>query len=200
MPDWFADVSIVEAVAVALFVVYLVLAIRQQILCWLAAFVASVLSIAVFADTELYMQAGLQVFYAFMAIYGWQQWRSGGNGSTLRVSTRNVTWHLVVIALIFFTSVAAARFLAAIDRPTPFLDSFTAVSAIVTTWMVANKILENWLYWLVIDALSGYLYFSRGLMLYTLLNVIYLILVVFGFRQWFKDWRAHFDSEPSAAI
>jgi nicotinamide mononucleotide transporter len=62
--------------------------------------------------------------------------------------------------------------------------------------MVARKILENWLYWFVIDAASVYLYGARGLLLYALLFVAYLVLIVIGYRQWLADWRA----QRSAAI
>ena len=52
------------------------------------------------------------------------------------------------------------------DAAWPFLDSFTTWASVVTTFMVARKILENWIYWIVIDALSILLYAARGLYLY----------------------------------
>lgn len=191
---WFVGVSVIELVAVSLFVLYLVLAIRQQILCWLAAFIASILSIAVFAEAELSMQASLQVFYAAMAIYGWYQWRGGNQDSQLKISIWPLRVHAAVVIGVVVVSIVTTYILQYLQQPTSYLDSLTAVGAVVATWMVTRKILENWVYWVVIDLMSGYLYFSRGLMLYFLLNFIYLVLVVFGFREWFKDWRA----QPSA--
>ena len=72
----------------------------------------------------------------------------------------------------------------------PYFDAFVTVSSVVTTYMVARKILENWLYWLVIDSLSAYLYFARELYLYAALFVLYLVLVVLGWLRWHRDWRA----------
>jgi nicotinamide mononucleotide transporter len=72
----------------------------------------------------------------------------------------------------------------------PYLDSFVAVASVVTTYMVARKILENWLYWLVIDSLSLYLFWQRELYLLVGLFAIYLVLVVIGFVRWRRDWRA----------
>ena len=79
--------------------------------------------------------------------------------------------------------------LTAADAAFPYLDSFTTVAAVVTTYMVAKKVLENWIYWFVIDSVSVYLYAARELPLYAALFVFYLVLIVIGFRQWLADWR-----------
>jgi nicotinamide mononucleotide transporter len=72
----------------------------------------------------------------------------------------------------------------------PYLDSFTSVGAVITTYMVAKKILENWVYWLVIDGITLYIYWQRSLYLYAALFVVYLVLVVVGFYRWRRDWQA----------
>mgnify|MGYP001822233745 FL=1 len=56
--------------------------------------------------------------------------------------------------------------------------------------MVARKILENWLYWLVIDSFSIYLYLDRALYLTALLFAAYVVIVLFGYRQWLIHYRA----------
>ena len=76
------------------------------------------------------------------------------------------------------------------DAAFPYFDAFVTVSSIVTTYMVARKILENWVYWLVVDSLSMYLYLERGLYLYAGLFALYLVLVVIGLVRWHRDWRA----------
>jgi nicotinamide mononucleotide transporter len=74
------------------------------------------------------------------------------------------------------------------DAAYPFVDASVTVSSIVTTYMVARKILENWIYWLVIDSVSLYLYWQRELYLYAGLFALYLVLVVIGFVSWHRDW------------
>jgi hypothetical protein len=61
---------------------------------------------------------------------------------------------------------------------------------VITTYMVAKKILENWVYWLVIDGSTLYIYWQRELYLYAALFVVYLVLIVIGFYRWHRDWRA----------
>jgi nicotinamide mononucleotide transporter len=70
------------------------------------------------------------------------------------------------------------------DAALPHLDSLTTWGAVVATYMVARKILENWVYWFVIDAVSVGLYLNRGLFLTALLFVGYLVLIVIGYRSW----------------
>jgi nicotinamide mononucleotide transporter len=188
----FAAISPLEAVSVAFAIAYLVLAIRQNSLCWPAALISVGLSLILFYEARLYMEAALQIFYVVMAIYGWHQWRrGGGRHSGLAVSRWSVRAHVACAVLIASaTAVFGLVLVRNTDAALPFLDSFTTVGALVATYMVAKKVLENWLYWFVIDAASVYLYGSRGLLLYAALFVAYLVLIVIGYRRWAADWRA----------
>jgi nicotinamide mononucleotide transporter len=188
-------ISPLEAVAVAFGVLYLVLAIRQNILCWYAAFVSSVLSVVLMFEARLYSESALQVFYAVMAVYGWYQWRhgtAGPNGATreLPISVWPLPVHAVAIGGTLAASGAIGWALTHTAAAYPYVDSFVTVASLVTTYMVARKILENWIYWLVIDSLSLYLYVMRGLPLYAALFALYLVLIVVGFVRWQRDRRA----------
>jgi nicotinamide mononucleotide transporter len=107
--------------------------------------------------------------------------------------------HAAVIAIVLGTSALLAGFLARTSQVMPFVDSFTTVAAVVTTYMVARKVLENWIYWFVIDSVSIFMYSARDLWLYAALFVVYLVLVVVGFRQWHADWRVRAVSAQDAA-
>ena len=188
----FAAMDTAELAAVILAIVYLLLVVRENIWCWGAAFVSTSIYLVLFFDVRLYMESALQVFYLAMAVYGWWQWRSGGRGGgELKISTWPVTVHAGIIAAIAVLSMTSGWLL---DTRTaaafPYLDSFTTWSAVVTTYMVTRKILENWIYWFVIDGISIYLYSSRGMYLTALLFVLYVVLVVFGYRRWRRHYRA----------
>ena len=93
--------SFAEATAVFLAVAYLVLAIKQNIYCWVAAFLSSSLYIGLFFMERLYMESILQVFYAIMAIYGWYQWRHGIEKNLgVEINTWSMRRHAVVIVSI----------------------------------------------------------------------------------------------------
>ena len=192
----FSALSIAEAAGVVLAVAYLVLAIRQNMLCWAAASMSSLIYMVVFYSALLYMESALQIFYAAMAVYGWYQWRyAGDDGAGVRIHTWTITRHVQVIAGIAVTAVLAGWIMSKTDAAFPYADALTTVAAIVTTFMVARKVLENWAYWFVIDSISVYLYVARELYLTALLFVFYLVLIVIGYRRWRRDYLAG-DSLP----
>jgi len=175
-----------EVLAVVLAVAYLVLAIRQNIWCWAAAAVSTVLYLFIMYQSRLYMESLLQLFYLAMAVYGWYSWRrpQDGNGE-LRVTTWPLRLHLFaigsVLVLVYISGDLLARYS---DAALPHLDSFTTWGAVVATFMVARKVLENSLYWFVIDAVSIGLYLSRDLFFTAALFGAYLVMIVIGYRSW----------------
>ena len=192
--------SVVEALAVLLAIAYLLLVIRQNILCWVMALASVLIYLVIFFNAQLYMESILQIFYAAMAVYGWYQWKYGGVGHQgLRVTTWRLHHHAIVIGGILVSTMAFGWAFSATDAAFPYLDSFTTVAAVVTTYMVTRKVLENWAYWLVIDGLSVYLYVSRELYLTAGLFVLYLVMVVIGFRCWWHDWRTETAAANAAA-
>lgn len=184
--------TILESVAVLLAIAYLVLAIRQNIWCWAAAFVSTSVYLILMYRAQLYMEAALQVFYLVMALYGWWQWRHGpGPDNRLPVSRWRLRMHVLAMLAILTATLISGWLLSRFsDQALPYLDSFTTWGALFATFMVARKILENWLYWFVIDSASIYLYFSRELFLTAGLFSGYLVLIVIGYLSWRKELQA----------
>ena len=181
-----------EAIAVALGIAYLLLAAGEKLACWYAALVSSAMFLVLFWRVGLPMQSALQVYYVLMAVYGYQQWRRGPDDGQARAQIRcwRAGQHGTAIAAVLLLSLFSGWWLTAnTGASLPFVDSFTTWGAVLTTWMVARKILENWLYWLVIDAVSIYLYLDRDLYLTAALFVGYMVIAMFGFRQWLHSYR-----------
>jgi len=179
-----------EATGVLLAFVYLVLAIRQNIWCWAAAAVSEVIFLFVMFEARLYMESALRIFYLGMAAYGWYSWRHGKQGKDLAVQVWAVRKHLItLVAITVLVAVSGYLLSAYTDAALPYWDSFTTWAAMITTWMVTRKILENWYYWFVIDAVSAWLYFERGLTLTAALYLVYLVMIVFGFMKWRDSYR-----------
>jgi nicotinamide mononucleotide transporter len=180
-----------EAAAVALGIAYLVLAVRENILCWYAAFVSTAIFLVLFWEVDLLMESALQVYYLVMAVYGWWQWtHGGGEDGELPISRWQPRTHLLAVGAVLFVSAVSGLLLSRhTSAALPFLDSFTTWGAVLTTWMVARKLLENWLYWLVIDSVAIYLYLDRELYLTAGLFAVYLVIALFGFRQWLTHYR-----------
>ena len=183
--------SLLELAAVIFAVAYLVLAVRENSLCWYAAGISTLIFLFIFWDVKLYMESGLQIYYLGMAFYGWYQWR-GANRETasLRVSKWRAKQHVIALALIAtLTLISGSLLNSGTDANLPYLDSFTTWASVVTTFMVARKILENWFYWLVIDSVSIYLYLDRELYFTSLLFAIYIVMIFFGWFAWNRSYR-----------
>ena len=183
--------SLLELAAVIFAVAYLFLAVRENSLCWYAAGISTLIFLFIFWDVKLYMESGLQIYYLAMAFYGWYQWR-GANRETasLQVSKWRAKQHVIALALIAtLTFISGSLLNSGTDANLPYLDSFTTWASVVTTFMVARKILENWFYWLVIDSVSIYLYLDRELYFTSLLFAIYIVIIFFGWFAWNRSYR-----------
>ena len=195
--------SIWEVVAVILGIAYLVLAMRQSILCWYAAFGSTAIFSWLFWDVSLVMESGLNVYYLIMAIYGWSVWRGNKEKSKTNVAIK--TWslsrHALVISGVILMSLATGY---GLEKNTsaalPYLDSFTTWGAVITTYMVAQKVLENWLYWLVIDTVAIYLFIDRELYLTALLMIVYVVLATIGWFMWLKEYRQQTELPSNQAV
>jgi len=175
-----------EVLAVVTAIGYLLLAIRQNIWCWACAAISTAIYVYLFVDARLYMESVLNVFYLGMAIYGWYVWYfSRTDGHELPVTVWAVHRHALAITGI--VGVAAANGFI-LERYTeaayPYVDSATTWGAIWATYLVAQKVLENWWYWLVIDSASIFIYWHRDLELTALLFVAYVAIIPFGYLSW----------------
>jgi nicotinamide mononucleotide transporter len=183
--------TVMEPAAVVLALVYLVLAIREIRWCWPAGLASSLLYLGVFYRAGLYMQSVLQLFYAAIAVYGWWAWRPRPvGGAPLAIHRWPLRRHGRAVVVIGILTLGSGFLLTRYtDAALPYLDSFVTFSAVFTTWMVARKLLENWLYWLVIDGLTLALALARGLYPTAALFAVYIVLVVIGWRRWLATWH-----------
>ena len=180
-----------EAVAVVLAVMYLVLAIRQNIWCWLCAGVSTIIFAALFFGVRLYMEAVLNLFYLAMAVYGWHTWKSGRSAEReLPVVVWSRKVHFLALAIVIAVSLGSGFLLdTRTDAAFPYVDSLTSWGAVWATYLVARKVLENWWYWLVIDATMIFVFWAKGLELTAVLYFLYLLLIPIGLLSWTRSYR-----------
>ncbi|WP_372870396.1 nicotinamide riboside transporter PnuC [Shewanella sp.] len=176
--------SVWEAVAVALALAYLLLAMKRNRLCWVAAFASTAIYTVLFYEVALLMESALNVYYMAMAVYGYWLWQKDTDDE-LKVSSWSLSRHLLLIAVTTLVSLGCGYLMANYTQASfPYLDAATTCFAVMTTYLVAKKVLENWLYWVVIDVVSIYLYLSKGLMMTSLLFVLYVGMAVAGYFIW----------------
>lgn len=179
---------IIEGVGAALAIAYLLLALKQNKLCWFAWIASSILYLYVMYQAGLYMESLLQVFYLCMGFYGLSQWtKTINNNQNTYVDIWSIGNHIFAISLIIVLSFLSGILLSNFSNAAlPFIDAFTTWGAIVASYMVAKKILENWIYWFVIDFISVFIFASRDLYFTSALFVTYLVIIYFGYKSWSK--------------
>lgn len=182
-------ISWIEIVAVVFNLAYVVLAAKEHIACWIFGILGSLLSIWLFVDAKLYAESVLFSYYVIMGVYGWVAWTKGRTSNDkLEVMEGSVKLNVgLMVGGYLGTFVLFWILRTFTDAEMPLLDSFTTVFSFIATWMVAKRLLENWIYWIVIDALSVYLYLSRDLYIYTGLTFVYTFLAIYGYIEWRKD-------------
>jgi nicotinamide mononucleotide transporter len=165
-----------EAIAAGLGLAYLLLAVRRSLWCWLCAFASTAIYLVLFAQAKLYMQSALNLFYLAMALYGFYEWRRGRTEEgELIVRSWPLHMHLAAVGAIGVVTAINGALLA---------HTFVTWSSVLVTWMVARRLIENWLYWIVIDSLAAYLYFTQQLLVTGLLFIAYVGIVVLGYFKW----------------
>lgn len=188
-----------EAIAAAIGLAYLLLAVRRNLLCWLCGFVSTAIYLALTAHASLYMQSALNGFYLVIAVVGFIDWRRGRTDSGEMLIRRFSTQqHLAALLAVVIATLVNGWLLRGSDAAMPYLDSFVTWGSVVTTWMVARRVIENWLYWIIVDAAAAWLYCSQGLLVTTLLFLIYLVIVVRGYFAWRREFAAQAVSHSTA--
>lgn len=189
--DWQLLHSI-ELVATLLAVAYVLLALKHSIWCWPAALLSTLLFTHVMWDSALLSDALLQIYYAGMAVYGWWRWRQLQQQSGQAQPVYEWVWqrHLLLISLTAMAGLVLGYLMANYTRADfAYLDAQTTAFSLVATWLVAKKLLSNWLYWVVIDAVSIFVYAQKHLYFLTALFMLYTVIAVLGYFVWRSQYQ-----------
>lgn len=184
---------ILEILSVVFGLIYLVLLIKQNILCWLFGIVGSALSIFLFYHSKLYSEAILYSYYVVMGFYGFYLWSSKNTNNLsetnyLKVSDKGLTFHIYSISTASILALILAWFFDTYtDADKPYLDAFTTIFSFLATYLEAKKVLSAWVYWIVINGLTITLYYSKGLDYYSGLTVVYFVMSFVGYMRWKKE-------------
>src|SRR5690554_5817814 len=126
-----------------------------------------------------------------MGFYGWNQWsKQRSDDDDLKIVEWNLQKHVFLIIGGYI--ITGALFLALrkfTDAEMPLLNSFTTVFSFIATWLAAKRYIENWIYWVAVNALTIYLYLSQGVQVYAMLSVLNTLMAVYGMYNWSRDFK-----------
>jgi nicotinamide mononucleotide transporter len=189
--DTFSLMSGWEIFAALLGMAYIIFAARESQWCWPIAFISTLIYTVLFWEGQLPMQALLNFYYMGMAIYGYMLWRKHGvTEDKLAITSWSWTKQLTFLLIATVLSVITAYYLELTETSqNPYLDASVTIFSVMNTWLMAKKVLQNWLYWVVIDGAAIVLYAQSGYFATVILFSVYTLLAIIGFISWQKLYR-----------
>jgi len=192
LTEWIAG-NYIELLGAILGLIYIFFSVRQNIFTWPVGLLSSIFYIVIFFHSRLYAGMALQVYYAAMSIYGWYYWSKGENGATgekVKVSfTQPIEWIKIVVIFIFVLIAIVLILKKYTDSDVPYLDALTTTAGIIATWMMARKLIENWIIWVFADLISVGLYIGKHLWVTAFLYLVFTVMAVIGFIEWRKNLK-----------
>lgn len=178
-------------VALVAGIIYVILAARENIVCWVFGIVScSAIAWEDFTTFMLYADGVLQIIYILMGAWGLWQWSRGEEGKTPAIQRRPWYEHLAATLVVAALSWPISELLTSYtDASYGYWDTFTTVLSLYATWLLIRKAIGNWLYWIVIDAIYVYLFFKTGGKLVSVLYFIFMLVAIYGFFEWRRRYR-----------
>lgn len=180
-----------EWLAASLGILYVILAAKESVWCWPSAFSSTLIYTLLFWNGQLPMQALLNFYYMAMAVYGFVLWNKQPTQTiTVKISGRPLKFHLIYILIGLVITAVIGFYLSKLpDFRLPYLDALIMVFAVMTTMLMARKVIENWLYWIIIDSLAIVLYWQTGFYVTIGMHMVFLGLAVYGYINWRKLYK-----------
>jgi len=190
--------STVELIAVVFGLLSVILTIRQNVWCWPAGLIQVVLFVGIFYDAKLYSDMVLHIIYIFLQFYGWYYWLYGDRGKQFLLVQKLTPnqfgwWSLAVFAL---TATWGSLMHYWTDASFAFADAFVMMASLAAQWLMAQKKLQSWYYWIAVDIVAIVVYRQKELNLTALLYCLFLILACIGWISWRNSYQRARIAKP----
>ena len=179
-----------EITAALLGVAYVLLAAKESLWTWAFGFASTLIYTIIFWEGALLSSSLLNFYYMLMAVYGFYAWRKGKENEALKITsyTLSKNFQFIVIGLII-SIVVGYLSNTYTNAKLAYMDSFVLVFSVISTWMLTQKVLENWLYWLIIDSVAIVLYWHMNYLATVMLFVVYIVLGLYAYVTWRKEFK-----------
>lgn len=176
----------IQWIATIFSIIYVSLAVFGKRICFIfGAIGCALIAYEDFTNLNLKFDGALQIFYVGMSIYGWFNWTNSKNNEDAPIKTLSLkNQGLTIISGLFVSIVVAWLCLQFFSTNLPYLDAVTTGFSIIATVLLAQKYIDNWYYWMIINPVYIYIYASTGASLFAVLMGIYAVMAVVGFINW----------------
>lgn len=200
------DVSYLEFFGLLSGLIAVMLSSRANVWSWPIGVVNVVLSFFLFYQVQLYPDMFLQIFFFVTNLIGWWRWlnprpKEEDRKKQLRISYLAPSGKIILVLVGISGTLLMGKFALHLHdiapilfhKPSayPYLDSFIMVMSIVTTFYMIQKKIECWIIWILVDIVATWLYFQRGLLLYSVLYFIFCFIAAYGLYYWIREHQAY---------
>ena len=182
----------IEILGTIVGVIYLWQEYNASIHLWITSIIMPAIYLYVYYTAGLYADFGINIYYLFIALYGWLAWKynfsftgkNSGNKNleVTHIDKKSIPYLVVLFLVLWF--VISQLLINLTDSTVPLTDAFTTSLSIVGMYMLARKYIEQWWVWMIVDIVSSALYIYKGLYFTALLYAVYAIISIFGYRKW----------------
>lgn len=164
---------------------------KENILVFPTGIISVLIYVYLCFQTKLYADMGINAYYFVMSVYGWYVWsRRDEEQHVTPISTSSLSdWILGFLTLILSFTILYLVLNNLTDSDVPFWDSLTTSLFFVGMWLMARKKIENWIIWIIADAISVPLYFYKELQLTSIQYLVFLFLAISGYISWRKTLK-----------
>ena len=188
-------ISYVELIGTLFGFISVYLAARANILTWGTGIINELFLFIMFFQIQLYADMFLQVYFFAVTIYGWYNWKKKPKQNSITsISFTSKIWITgTIIAGTLFTGFLFSNIhlhlpkYFAIEAAYPYIDSFVMILSIFATVLLAQKKLETWYLWIIIDVICVFLFFKKGVVFLALEYLIFWGMAVNGLLNWKKQ-------------
>lgn len=188
-----SEFLIIEIASVILNLLFLALLIKQSKWCWPFGILGSALGVYLFvapgADVKLYSEAILYSYYVWIGIYGWLEWNKQSNETPIMRWSAKDNGIAVLIGVLVFPALGFVMD-TYFESNSPYLDAMTTTFSFIASYMQAKRVFTSWHFWIAINAVTTFLYFSRELYVYTGLMLVYFTFSIYGLYAWRMSLKA----------
>lgn len=173
---------------------YIWLEIKQHKAMWVVGFLTSLTYVFVFFFSKFYAVMTLNLYYVLISIYGFWLWSRQKTTAEKESEEEGIVYRHITQPIALVCGVVAIALFGGFyfilndwtDSPVALGDAFTTALSVVATWMLAHRYIEHWPCWVLINSISGYLYYSRGLYPTLFLYICLAVLAIVGYFTWKK--------------
>ncbi len=195
---------------------------KENILVYPVGIISVLLYVYICLEVKLYADAGINFYYFVVSVYGWYYWKHGGriqrekllgNGNEIdagllhpeneknkseeaEISYNSIAQNFLYLFAAFLLGGIIGYSLDVVtDSRVPYWDGITAAIFFIAMLLMAKKKIENWIFWIMGDAICIPLFLSKGLCLSSVQYIIFTLLAIAGFFSWYKKLQIKLSAQ-----